>query len=881
MYYPRFTKVIIHYFLTQDKIVSWRNKIGMHTSKDDYLINTLRFVSAKEATQIYGAILPESLTSPKIKETKAYKTYLGFATGATPPKIARKFKKASPSKKDLNLNLVPMDEEPKSAKKKDPAKKTTRKQTSRVVIRDTPVESSFKRKEKGKDEDDINNEQDFRSEGSDQERDSDDDNTQFDSKKRSDPEHETDENESDSDSDQEENEEEIGDDEEEEEDEFVRTPSNDSDDETKISDKAKGDEDEEMDYTTSQLYNDVDIRLNKPVQANDETKTEVPVTSSSHSSDLASKFLNFSDIPHTEAEIVSPMDVHVHHEVPSKKTPTLLTVPVLVITKSSPIYSTIIPQSIPSFTHPPSQSTLTPPLTTKAPNPPSTLLDFASVFQFDNRVTTLEKEVTELKKDNPLKTQVTALVDEHLDAILGATRDEFLNYLSASITTRITKMVTESLEHAILGKESSQPQSSYEAAALLTKFELKKILIDKMDKSKSYLAAPEHRECYDGLIKYYELDKTLFSTYDKVYSLKRSRKDKDKDEDPSVGSDRGFKKRKTSKDAEPTKEEPEFEVTDSDMPQDQEENPGNDDEEPKGRVTSKRDWFTKPKRPPTDPDWNDRKTPQQGPTQSWLMTLASSADKKFLKGIRTNYAELEYDFEECYKALSEKLDWENLEGGNYPFDLTKPLLLVMNQNRQKALKTWFQIFEVLLKSPMINMHFGVFLIEEINVMRKHRYGYLKENVVRRADNDLYKFKEGDFPCLRINDIEDMLLFVVQNRLTNLSGDDVSDFAIALRMFTRSIVIQKRVDDLQLAIESYQKKINVTKPETTKLGTRKKDPYTPYQDPQGFIYVDTIGRNRLMRSDELYNFSDGTLTRLQTSLEHITKNIHMEYLPKRR
>ncbi|GJS13788.1 putative reverse transcriptase domain-containing protein [Tanacetum coccineum] len=29
------------------------------------------------------------------------------------------------------------------------------------------------------------------------------------------------------------------------------------------------------------------------------------------------------------------------------------------------------------------------------------------------------------------------------------------------------------------------------------------------------------------------------------------------------------------------------------------------------------------------------------------------------------------------------------------------------------------------------------------------------------------------------------------------------------------------------------------------------PYTPYQDPQGFIYVDTQGRNRLMHSDELY------------------------------
>ncbi|GKC46952.1 hypothetical protein Tco_1064674 [Tanacetum coccineum] len=102
-----------------------------------------------------------------------------------------------------------------------------------------------------------------------------------------------------------------------------------------------------------------------------------------------------------------------------------------------------------------------------------------------------------------------------------------MNYLSASITARITEQVKIQLPH-ILPKEVSN-------------FALPEIqcmiLIDKMDKSESYLAAPEHRECYEGLIKSYDLDKTLFSTYDKLYSLKRSRKDKDKDEDLSAGSD--------------------------------------------------------------------------------------------------------------------------------------------------------------------------------------------------------------------------------------------------------------------------------------------------------------------------------------------------------
>ncbi|GKF23165.1 hypothetical protein Tco_0075487 [Tanacetum coccineum] len=158
------------------------------------------------------------------------------------------------------------------------------------------------------------------------------------------------------------------------------------------------------------------------------------------------------------------------------------------------------------------------------------------------------------------------------------------------------------------------------------------------------------------------------------------------------------------------------------MPQDKEENPGNDDVEPKEKVASKRDWFTKPTQPqePTDPDWNVVKTPQQGQNQSWLMTLASYAEKpsktfdelmstpidfsafimnglkinnltqeRLLKGTHSNYVKLEYDFEECYKALSEKLNWENPEGGDYPFDLTKPLPLVMSRNHQKVPVDYF------------------------------------------------------------------------------------------------------------------------------------------------------------------------------------------------
>ncbi|GJT96590.1 hypothetical protein Tco_1092108 [Tanacetum coccineum] len=355
----------------------------MHTSRDDYLINHLRFVSPKEETQIYGAILLDSLTSPEMKETKEYKTYLVSTEEATG----------------------------KSKRLKRPAKKSTKAPVRGVVIRETPeIPLSKKKKEKvdvtrgkgiellsqvalnedaqfeeelvprvsdvtkeetskseaefwGNDEDDKNNDHESSSEDIDQENDNDNDKTRSDNDNESNSEHETDEN------------------------------------ETKITNKAEGDEDKEMDYTTSQLYDDVDIRLNEPVdidkvfvqeegtnavmtnvqQGNENPeilqviedahvtlstvpqKTEVLVTSSSHSYDLAAKFLNFLDIPDTDVEIVSPMDVHVHHEVPSQQTPTLLTVLVSVISDSSLVFSTVIPQSLPFFTPPPQQSTSTPP----------------------------------------------------------------------------------------------------------------------------------------------------------------------------------------------------------------------------------------------------------------------------------------------------------------------------------------------------------------------------------------------------------------------------------------------------------------------------------------------------------------------------------------
>ncbi|GJZ03639.1 hypothetical protein Tco_0536914 [Tanacetum coccineum] len=104
----------------------------------------------------------------------------------------------------------------------------------------------------------------------------------------------------------------------------------------------------------------------------------------------------------------------------------------------------------------------------------------------------------------------------------------------------------------------------------------------------------------------------------------------------------------------------------------------------------------------------------------------------------------------------------------------------------------------------------------------------------------------------------MLILLVQGKLTNLNVEDRLAFGVSLRMFTRSIVIQRRVEDLLLGVESYQKKLNITKPDMYRFDLKCRDAYTAYSNPRGFIYQNKDKKNKLMRIDKLHKFSDGTL-----------------------
>ncbi|GJX07528.1 hypothetical protein Tco_0195460 [Tanacetum coccineum] len=177
-------------------------------------------------------------------------------------------------------------------------------------------------------------------------------------------------------------------------------------------------------------------------------------------------------------------------------------------------------------------------------------------------------------------------------------------------------------------------------------------------------------------------------------------------------------------------------------------------------------------------------------TQEYLVRPAFN----LLKGTCKSRVKLEYHFEECYKVVIDKLDWTNLKGHEYPFDVSNPLPLIKDQGRQ---------------------------VVHANYLFNNDLEYLK----------------------------------VQKKLHNLERDDFFDLNVALQMFTRRVVILKRVEDLQLGVESYKKKLNITRPETFRSDISSMTLHTAYNNPQGIIYQDKFQRNRL---DRLMNSIDKDL-----------------------
>ncbi|GKA84702.1 hypothetical protein Tco_0806356 [Tanacetum coccineum] len=145
------------------------------------------------------------------------------------------------------------------------------------------------------------------------------------------------------------------------------------------------------------------------------------------------------------------------------------------------------------------------------------------------------------------------------------------------------------------------------------------------------------------------------------------------------------------------------------------------DDQPNVKAAPKHDWFKKPKRPPTpDSYWNVRKSIDFRPPQTWISKIAQEEKPP-----------LSFD-----ELMSTHIDFST-------YGPKRQRFYGFASNRVSK-------YDVYSTKRII-------VVTKVKVMKWYDHGYLVEIEVQREDQQLYKFKEGDFPRLHLQDIKDMLL----------------------------------------------------------------------------------------------------------------------------
>ncbi|GJY46377.1 hypothetical protein Tco_0435440 [Tanacetum coccineum] len=227
-----------------------------------------------------------------------------------------------------------------------------------------------------------------------------------------------------------------------------------------------------------------------------------------------------------------------------------------------------------------------PPIMTPATTTSSLLQNlpnFASLFGFDYRLKALEDNFSELRQTNQYAEALSSIpstVDQYLankmqEAVDVAVQlkydrireesttanQQFLESIDdgmkkiikeqvkkevSKIIPKVEKLVTDQLESEVLVRSSKEANTSSSVAAKLQNLELKS-LINKMEANNSINRSDIQRQLYKALVEAYEADKILLDTYGDTVTIKRPRDDADDDQEPSAGTDRGSKRRRSGK----------------------------------------------------------------------------------------------------------------------------------------------------------------------------------------------------------------------------------------------------------------------------------------------------------------------------------------------
>ncbi|GKC57972.1 hypothetical protein Tco_1085570 [Tanacetum coccineum] len=129
------------------------------------------------------------------------------------------------------------------------------------------------------------------------------------------------------------------------------------------------------------------------------------------------------------------------------------------------------------------------------------------------------------------------------------------------------------------------------------------------------------------------------------------------------------------------------------------------------------------------------------------------------------------------------------------------------------------------------------------------YNYMKKIILRRADLKEYVIAERDFKYMYPSDFEDLYLLNLQGHLNHLSPDDKKVLTTAINLWTRNLVIRQRVEDFQLGIEIID-------------------------SPRAVTFRDRYGVQMIMRFNEIYKFSDGTIQQIDEASDYRVKEFRV-------
>ncbi|GKC72137.1 hypothetical protein Tco_1118020 [Tanacetum coccineum] len=109
----------------------------------------------------------------------------------------------------------------------------------------------------------------------------------------------------------------------------------------------------------------------------------------------------------------------------------------------------------------------------------------------------------------------------------------------------------------------------------------------------------------------------------------------------------------------------------------------------------------------------------------------------------------------------------------------------------------------------------------------HGHKFVTKIIARRENGSIVSITEQDYKNLNKNDIEDMYLLIVNDKV-----DDYAETKLpwSLSVFIKSTVIWERVHDLQLGVERYQQKVNLTAPTITFPGIEKYKMFSIVSEP---------------------------------------------------